>query len=184
LVLSETYTKEDILVAGLIKKDKAALEFLYDNYKAALFGIIVKMIQPDEAAEDVLQDVFIKIFHNIDKFDASKGRLYTWMLNVARNYCIDKIRSADQRNQQKNRSIDDLVPVIDNKLFTGISVDHIGLKELVNSLIPDQREIIERMYFEGHTQTEVAELLNIPLGTVKTRARAAIIKLRTLFDTP
>jgi RNA polymerase sigma-70 factor, ECF subfamily len=184
LTVTETYTEETQLVASLIKKDKAAFEYLYDNYKAALFGVISRMIQPDEAAEDVLQDVFIKIYHNIEKFDASKGRLYTWLLNVTRNYCIDKIRSSDQKNQNKNRSIDDLVPVINNQLFTGISVDHIGLRKLVNSLVPEQREIIERMYFEGYTQTEVAEIMNIPLGTVKTRARAAILKLRTLFDTP
>jgi len=182
MVLTTSYTTEDQLIEGLLRKERKAFEHLYDNYKAALFGVISRMVTPEEAAEDLLQELFVKIFHNVHTYDASRGRLYTWMLNITRNLCIDRLRSADQKNQAKNRSIDDLVPVINNHLQSGTPVDHIGLRRLVNELVPEQREIIERMYFDGYTQTEVAEVLNIPLGTVKTRARAAIVKLRSLFD--
>lgn len=181
MIIPSKYRDETALVEDLIKRERRAFEYLYDNYKAALYGVIFRMITPEEAAEDLLQELFIRIYNNIHSYDRTKGRLYTWMINITRNLCIDKLRSTDQKNQGKNRSINDVVPAISNQLVSGFETDHIGLKKLVNELTTDQREIIEKMYFEGFTQTEVAEALNIPLGTVKTRARAAILKLRTLF---
>lgn len=184
VIVPAKYTEESVLVENLKRQEREAFEYLYDNYKNAMFGVICRMITPDEAAEDTLQDLFLKVFHNIQSYDKSKGRLYTWMINITRNLCIDKLRSSDQKNQDKNRSFDDLVPILNNRLIAGMQIDHIGLRKLVNDLAPEQREIIEKMYFEGFTQTEVAEELNIPLGTVKTRARAAILKLRTIFNEP
>ncbi|MEX0635341.1 MAG: RNA polymerase sigma factor [Ferruginibacter sp.] len=176
------YLSEDALVQGLKLRKQDAFEHLYDNYKAALYGSISRMIRPDTAAEDLLQELFVKIFNSIDSYDVSKGRLYTWLMQITRYLCIDKLRSAEQKQQQKNRNFDDLVPALNTQMISGISTDHIGLKRLVSELPPEQREILEYMYFEGYTQTETAEALNLPLGTVKTRSRYAIIKLRAIFQ--
>ncbi len=171
------------MVDALCQKNRSAFEYLYDNYKAALYGVIARMISPEEAAEDLLQELFLKIFNNIQSYDASKGRLYTWMMQLTRNLCIDKLRSSEQKQQQKNRNFDDLVPVLSSQLFTGISTDQIGLRKLVDDLPNELREILDYMYFRGYTQIEISEELNLPLGTVKTRARNAILKLRSIFNT-
>jgi RNA polymerase sigma factor (sigma-70 family) len=178
------FSQENALVQGLKLRQRDAFEYLYEHYSAALFGAIARMIRPDVAAEDVLQELFVKVFNSIDFYDASKGRLYTWLMQITRNLCIDKLRSSEQKQQQKNQNFDDYVPVLNAQMTTDMSIDHIGLKKLVSELPAEQREILEYMYFEGYTQAETAEALDLPLGTVKTRARYAIIRLRSIFERP
>jgi RNA polymerase sigma-70 factor (ECF subfamily) len=178
------YSQEAALVQGLKHHKRDAFEHLYENYSPALFGIIARMIRPDASAEDTLQELFLKVFNSIDSYDASKGRLYTWLMKITRNLCIDKLRSSEQKQQQKNQNFDDLVPFLNTQMTTDFAIDHIGLKKLVNDLPADQRIILEYTYFEGYTQSETAEALNIPLGTVKTRARYAIMQLRSIFEAP
>jgi RNA polymerase sigma factor (sigma-70 family) len=169
------YSEED-LVSLLQKEDKVAFSYLYDNYSAALYGIILKILnQDEEAAEDILQDVFIKIWKKIAFYDSKKGTLFTWMLNIARNTAIDKIRSLKSISIQ---SIDYNVHNVDRLHQQKSAEDNIGIKEMVNKLKPDYKSIIDLAYFSGYTQEEISKELNLPLGTVKTRARAALIELR------
>lgn len=164
---------EEDLVALLREQDRRAMPVLYDKYSAALFGVIVRIVKDEEVAEDVLQEAFVKIWSSFDSYDAGKGRLFTWMLNVTKNLAIDKIRSKQYRVNSKMLEIDKgaarYVP-----LQGGFRPEHIGLKEILNHLSEEQRQIIDLMYFKGFTQSEIAEEFNIPLGTVKTRARSAI----------
>jgi RNA polymerase sigma-70 factor, ECF subfamily len=172
---------EKELVDLLKRKDKHGFELLYDNYSGVLYGIILKIVHSEELAEDVLQDAFVKIWKNIDAYDASKGTLFTWILNVSRNTAIDKIRSQSFKSTSKIQPLDSNVGMVDKQFNTQAQVDHIGLNEVVSSLKPEQKIIIDYIYFKGFTQAEVAEELNIPLGTVKTRVKSAINHLRAFF---
>jgi RNA polymerase sigma-70 factor (ECF subfamily) len=171
------YTEEE-LVALLKRKDANAYSLLYDNYSAALFGVISRVVSAEEIAEDILQDVFIKIWKNIENYDASKGRLFTWMLNIARNASIDYSRSKQFKMGTKIQGMDTSVYEVNKKSSTHSNTDFIGVKEEVAKLKEEHRILIDMIYFAGYTQEDTAKELNIPLGTVKTRVRAAIIKLR------
>lgn len=159
-------------------RDRIAFAYLYDHYSGALYGVISRIINKEEVAEEVLQDVFLKIWAKIEAYDASKGRLFTWMLNIARNQAIDKTRSKEISKDGKTGDIDNLVNRIDRKEFTELAVESIGVPELVSRLPADQRFVVEQLYFKGYTQSEVAEEFEIPLGTVKTRLRLALKQLR------
>lgn len=172
-----THTEEE-LVALLKDKDVVAYNVLYDNYSPALYGIVARIIPAEEIAQDILQDVFVKIWKSIDMYDKSKGRLYTWMLNIARNSAIDYSRSKQFKLENKIQDIDNSVYEVNSQTSTSFNSDTIGLKEEVVKLKEDYRIIIDFIYFKGYTQEETAKELNIPLGTVKTRIRAALIELR------
>lgn len=175
------YTEEELV--GLLKsRSKEAFEYLYDNYSSALFGIASKIVNSEEIAEDILQDAFVKIWNNIQNYNSEKGRLFTWLLNITRNTAIDHIRSLRFRQDQKNQKIENTVGIIDSNFNTVSKVDHIGLKEAVQKLRPEYVTIIEMSYFKGYTQEEISNELNIPLGTVKTRCRAALNELRSLME--
>lgn len=170
---------EEALVARLRARDDAAVSVLYDMYSPALYGVILQVVKVEEIAEDVLQEAFLKIWKSFESYDAQKGRLFTWMINICRNLAIDKVRSKEYR--MKNST--DELPSNGHVAYgsTSFNTDHIGVREVVDKLSPDQKQIIDLMYFEGLTQSEIAEEYNIPLGTVKTRARSAVKVLSKLF---
>lgn len=174
-----TYTEKE-LVALLKQRDEKAFSYLYDNYSGALYSIILQILENTELANDVLQEVFINIWRKIDTYDAAKGRLYTWMLNISRNASIDQLRSKNYQNSQKNQSIPENVDMLGGS--STMSVDSIGLKKMLEKLKMEQRVLIELAYFKGYTHEEIAEMEDIPLGTVKTRIRNALIQLRTLLQ--
>lgn len=173
--------KEIKLVNGLLARDQSALEVLYASYSASLFGIISKIIKQQEVAEDVLQETFIKIWTNIDHYDASKGRLFTWMARLARNKAIDYLRTRGVINSLKNDDLENSALAV-NKLYQiQFNTEVIGIKQLMNALTPEQKTILDLVYFKGYTQVEVSEYLNIPVGTIKTRIRGSIRTLRSFF---
>ena len=172
-------TSEELLIARLRARDNAAVSQLYDMYSAPLYGVVLQIVKTEEVAEDVLQEAFVKIWKSFDSYDEQKGRLFTWMLNVCRNLAIDKIRSKEYRMKSSTNALSS-----DHQTdFTSsaFNPDHIGVREVVEKLNPEQQKIINLMYFEGLTQSEIAEEYNIPLGTVKTRARSAVKILSKLF---
>ncbi len=171
------YSEEE-LVKGLKSKDKSYFDYLYENYSGAIFGIIIGIIKDNNDAEDALQDVFVKFWRRIDQYDASKGRLYTWMLNVTRNSCIDKLRSKTFNKGSKTQSLDNSVNAIGSQFSEEQKIDHIGMQPAIEQLEPNYRILVDMVYFQGYTQADVAEELDIPLGTVKTRLRKAIMDLR------
>ncbi|WP_317898870.1 RNA polymerase sigma factor [Aurantibacillus circumpalustris] len=163
------------------EKNQKAFSYLYDNYSKALFGVINSVINDIEEAEDVLQKTFLKIWNNFDSYDTAKGRLYTWMLNIARNLAIDSTRSKHEKIKSKIHSTSDNVYKFENILRTEDNThDTIGLNTILNGLKEDHKSIIDLAYFEGYTQEEISKKLNLPLGTVKTKVRQALLKLREL----
>jgi RNA polymerase sigma factor (sigma-70 family) len=176
--MSTTYTEQE-LVAALKARDNKAFAFLYDNYAGALYSIIRQIITDNsELAGDVLQEVFINIWRKIESYDQSKGRLFTWMLNIARNAAIDTRRSKSYQNSQKNQELPDNVYKGASNQTTQQNIDNIGLKKVLEKLKPEHRVLVELAYFKGFTHEEIAEMMTIPLGTVKTRIRNALLQLR------
>jgi RNA polymerase sigma factor (sigma-70 family) len=173
---------EPELIARLIKKDQSALDYLYDHYSGALYGVVFRILKKEETAEEVLQDIFLRVWDKIESYDPSKGKLFTWMINIARNQAIDKTRSKEVSKGRKTDDIDYLVNKIDMQEHSQLAVDAIGLKEVLLKLSEDQRFIVNQLYLKGYTQSEVAEEFDIPLGTVKTRLRLAMIELRSILD--
>jgi RNA polymerase sigma factor (sigma-70 family) len=172
-------TQEEI-IQGLRRKDKAALSYLYDHYADALLGVISRIVQDQDVAEEVLQDAFMRFWEKIDHYDAERGRLFTWMMRIARNLALDKLRSKGMKQQGKSDSISDNVYMLDQSQRTESSVDAIGLEKILDELPEEQRFVIDKLYLQGYTQSEVAEEFAIPLGTVKTRLRSAMVKLRKI----
>jgi RNA polymerase sigma factor (sigma-70 family) len=177
-----TLYNEQELTALLKNKDQQAFAHLYDSYSGAIYSIILQIVGDEELANDILQEVFINIWRKIEMYDAEKGRLFTWMLNIARNASIDMLRSRSYRNSRKNQSIQDNVDIAGPGGGTEqMSVDSIGLKKVLEKLKPEQRVLIDLSYFKGYTHEEIAQQENIPLGTVKTRIRNALIQLREIL---
>jgi RNA polymerase sigma factor (sigma-70 family) len=172
---------EPSLVEALKKHDNAAFKYLYLNYRGSLFTVISQIISDTETANDVLQEVFVTIWKNIDKYDAAKGRLFTWMLRIARNTAINTTQSKSFKSQQKNETLENIVHSDKNLATDELPVNQIGLRKKVQQLKPDYKKIVELCYFYGFTQEETSKLLNIPLGTVKTRLRSALAELRKQF---
>lgn len=172
-----TYEEQD-LVASLRKNEEDAFGYLYDHYSGALYGIVKQVVGDIELSNDVLQETFVNIWKRIDSYDETKGRLFTWMLNIARNAAIDKVRSRGYRQSQKQIPLDDagLQPAIRP------GIDDYGLKKVILKLKDEQRLLIDLSYFQGYTHEQIATALHMPLGTVKTRIRSALTQLRALLQ--
>lgn len=162
--------------------DEKAFEYLYNNYSGALLGIISNIIPDKETASDILQHVFINIWRKIALYDASKGRLFTWMLNIARNAAIDELRSRSYRDAQKNQALPDDNEMLAGSIASEAATKDAGLKKVLTKLKDEHRQLIDMSYFQGYTHEEISKALSIPLGTVKTRIRSALIQLRTMLN--
>jgi RNA polymerase sigma-70 factor (ECF subfamily) len=173
-------TQEEVLTL-LYNKEERAYTVLYDMYSKSLFAVITNLVKDREEAEDILQEVFVKIWKNIDSYSETKGRFYTWILNIARNTAIDKLRSKGYNNSKKNLSSDNFVHLLDDSNKLTHKIDAIGLQEFVKKLKPKCIQIIDLLFFKGYTQQEASDELEIPLGTVKTQNRNCINDLRTFL---
>jgi RNA polymerase sigma factor (sigma-70 family) len=165
-------------VSSLRQKNNDAFTYLYDHYSGALYGVIKQIVVDAELSNDVLQETFVNIWRRIDSYDESKGRLFTWMLNVARNAAIDKTRSKGFQQGQRQVPLDG--EMVQPTVRPG--VDDYGLKKLIFKLKEEQRQLIDLSYFQGFTHEQIAQALHIPLGTVKTRIRSALTQLRALLS--
>ena len=163
----------------LNEQSNDAFNYLYDNYSGAIYTIINQIVPDKDTANDVMQEVFVNIWRKIKTYDAAKGRLFTWMLNIARNAAIDKVRSRGFRDGQRTHAIPngESGPVIS----ANPAVSDVGLQKVLTTLNEEYRKLIDLSYFQGFTHEEIAKMLGIPLGTVKTRIRSAISQLRTMI---
>ncbi len=168
------------MVQLLLSRDGQSLAVLYERYSAALFGIIRGMIPDEELGREVLQDAFVKIWQNADKYDPTKGRLFTWMVQVTRRLAIDSIRSKQFKTEKKTESLPDSVSNV-SSLSEETVLKDVGLRRIVDQLDDQHKSIITLLYFQDYTQKEVSEELEIPLGTVKTRTRKAMERLREIL---
>lgn len=171
--------REAALVAQLVARDERALRVLYDRYANNLLTVILRVVHDKALAQDVLQEGLLKVWLSIASYDASRGRLFTWMVRVCCNQAIDALRSPRNKFHSGTKSLE-VASVQRQWATSSFNPEHIGLRELTLKLKPRQREVIDLLYFGGCTQAETAEQLGIPVATVKTRARAALNVLAQL----
>ncbi|NND16413.1 MAG: sigma-70 family RNA polymerase sigma factor [Eudoraea sp.] len=176
-----SYNDQVSLVQGLLNREEAALNRLYVDYGAALNGIIKRIVVEPKIAEEVLQDVIIKIWNKIDQYDSAKGRFFTWMMQLSRNAAKDKLRSREISQLRKTDQLDNIVSNVERRNPVEMHMQDIGVRRLVDSLREEERQVIELVYFKGYTQSEAAKEIPLPLGTVKTRLRMAMKNLRSIL---
>ncbi len=168
------------LIERIRKADSAAFELLYDKYAGAINGILFKILKDEETAADILQDAFVKVWTHINDYKAEKGSIFTWILNIARNKAIDKLRSKSTTSEIRN-TVSNVNFKADN-YEEKMQTDTIGIKDLLDKLKPEHKELMLLAYFGGFTQEEISENLNLPLGTVKTRMRTALQELKNYVN--
>ncbi len=171
--------QQDKLIEELQAGNQRSFQRIYELYSESLYGVIYAIIRDASISEEILQDVFLKIWDNAKSYDPAKGRFFTWVLNIARNAAIDKMRSKGFRNSKLNLTSDNFVDILESKTNVSGKMDAIGLQKYIDILEPVCKKIIDLLFFKGFTQKETAEELKMPIGTVKTRNRICIDKLRT-----
>jgi len=173
---SRSYTEAQ-LVTLLQLRSEEGFSYLYDNYSAAISGIIFSIINDLNASEDVLQEVFVRIYSKVEQYDADKSRLYTWMAQIARNAAIDwKRKTRNQPGSVNQKPLEDVSVAVTNS-----NADMADLGKWIFKLAKPEQDVLVLAYFEGHTQEAIGQILQIPLGTVKSRIRSGLLKLRTLM---
>lgn len=170
---------EKELVQRLVARDEQALRLLYEKYAKTLLATIQRLVRDEAVAQDILQDSFLKVWLSIDTYDADRGRLFTWMVRICSNQAIDYLRSPRSTFYRDSSSLE-AGSVQRMAAVSTFNPEHIGLRELILRLKPQHQEVINLLYFGGYTQAEVAEHLDTPLGTVKTRVRTALHVLVSL----
>ena len=179
LATSKVKYSEDELVAALKRNERVAFEFLYDHYSGALFNIICKTLRDEERAADVMQEIFLKIWKNIASYNPEKGRLFTWIMNIARNGAIDAARVEGRKPAMDD--IDNKAVLNERDVYEDSLTSSSEMKAIVNMLRPERKILIDMAYFQGYTHEEISEELSIPLGTVKSRIRTALQELKQYF---
>ncbi len=172
----------DIEIVSLIKeKNIKGINALHVQYGSYLLRYVSEIISSKYFSEVALQNAFLKIWNNIDSFSSKKGRFITWVINISRNSAIDVMRSKHYKQSMKLISLDAVVHQKSSFSFD-LKVENMDLREIVTTLDPKYRELIDLVYFEGYTHIEVAKELGVPLGTVKTRIRKAFGDLRVILS--
>jgi len=163
-------------ITKIKSKNEEGLHYLYKNYSDALYGVIFRIVKDDFVAQNVLQKTFLKVWENISQFDDTKGTIFTWMSRIARNNAIDTVRLKSFKVQQKTESFDSLVH---NNGTENIDISGLDVSKLLSKLDAKYRVILDKIYLEGYSHSALAEELDLPIGTVKSRLR---IGIRTLRD--
>lgn len=176
---------DSALIERIMAQDENALSAVYDRYSGMLFSVLMRILKDSQAAEEVLQDLFLQLWRDAGRFEASRGALPSWLMVIARNRAISRLRGRDRLTITE--SSEDLAagsaPSINNVEEEASRAEIIEKLRIALGAMPrEQREAMELAYFEGMTQTEIAARTGTPLGTVKTRMRTAIEALRQLFD--
>ena len=171
------------LLARITKRERAAFEQLYTRYSNILYATAMKFLKEDADAQDVVQDVFIQIWDKAKLYDPAKGKPLTWALTMTRNRSIDRIRAIQRRTRlrddfEKETVADESAGI--REALSGVDASERTqiLRDAVARLSPEQRKVIDLAFFGGLTQSEIADRLGEPLGTVKARARRGLMKLK------
>tara|TARA_R110000868_G_scaffold1211_2_gene9315 strand:- start:36274 stop:36888 length:615 start_codon:yes stop_codon:yes gene_type:complete len=188
--LTQNNSRDRDLMRRIASKEPEALSLLYDHYNRLLFGLLKSILKKSEEAEDILQEVFTTIWEKADQFDTERGTAYTWIVSLTRNKAIDRLRSKVYKEQKKqSTSLDDddvfhpLYSEENNPLENTILSDRAKrVYQALEKLSEKQRAVIQVAYFDGLSQSEISNEYDIPLGTVKTRMRDGMLKLRELLS--
>ena len=170
------------LVHAIARGDESALAALYDRYHSILLGLLLRILHSRVEAEDVLQEVFLQIWQRAANFDEARGRGFTWMVTLARSRAIDRLRSLQSRQRADDTAMQNAPEALGD---ASRDIYHAEQREIVSAALAEipeeQRRALLLAYFEGLTQSEIAARLGQPLGTVKTRMRSGMTKLRELL---
>ena len=181
LAIALRFADDRDLVRRLKNRDQSAMGELYNRYGRLAFSLIVRIVRNEAVAEAVVQETFLRVWNRSASFDEERGAIGPWVLAVARNRAIDYVRSLEARESRNSIEIEKLerpgvCSVVDDSF---LQVDRVRLlKTAFDKLPPNQRMVLELAYFEGLSQTEMAERMKQPLGTVKTWVRTALRSLR------
>ena len=179
---------DDRLMAELGEGRIQALEQLYDRYSILVYSVALRILRDPVLAEDVTQEVFLRLWRRPQSYDPARGRFLSWLMSITRNRAIDELRRVTRRMRVEDgsgnvtESVQTLDRLDDPELAATIGDERQAVRAAMAGLPPAQRRVIELAYFAGLTQTEIAELTGTPLGTVKTRVRLAMNKLRTALE--
>lgn len=173
------------LLAATAKGDRAAFRKLYDRSSAKLFGVILRILRNRQKSEDVLQDVFLKVWQKAGSYDPAQGKPITWMATIARNRSIDIIRAT-----RPEQTVDE--PGDEEEIFRlgGQDADSVDIADLealrfcLGEMKQDDRNYVLLAYYEGYSREELAERFESPVGTIKTRLRRGLIALRACLERP
>ena len=170
------------VIHAIARGDEQALACLYDRYRVILFGLLLRILNSREEAEDVLQEVFLQVWRRAADFNELRGKPFTWLVTLSRSRGIDRLRSLTARDRIAKSSVTDPASAVSDAADDAFKSEQRGvLAGALKQLPEDQKTPLILAYFEGLTQSEIAELLGAPLGTVKTRMRSGMIKLRELL---
>ncbi|WP_375434366.1 RNA polymerase sigma factor [uncultured Hymenobacter sp.] len=172
---------ETHLVLRLYARDEAAMTTFYDRYGVSLYRAIRLLMPTDQAAEDVLQESLVKIWLAFAHYNAERGRLYTWAVNICRHQALDHLRGARVRGAGRTVSLLD-APSAGQQLAPAFVPEHVDVRTSLQWLRPAYRLVVHLQYFDGFTQAEIAKRLNLPLGTVRTHSRQALRQLARLYS--
>jgi RNA polymerase sigma factor (sigma-70 family) len=167
------------IVELLEKGDKKAINLLYENYANSLYGVILKVTNNEELAQDALQETFVKVWKNSKKYDSKKAKLFTWLFRIARNTAIDKLRSFNNRFEKEIQIDKSNVYILPT---SSLNQDVIDLREHVARLDEKYQIVLKALFFEGMTQQEASEELDIPLGTIKSRLKIGLRELKKVYN--
>lgn len=174
---------EDRIIQLLQERNEEAIRLIFERYGNAMFNTIYKVLCSRDMAEDVLQEVLVKVWNKSGSYDASKGSLFTWLVRISRNAAIDKTRGKEFIQSRKSADLNQLVyseGTVAIKESQSLEKSE-EVKETVRLLPEPEATLVRMAFFEGYTHVDIAKELNMPLGTVKTKIRSAIKKLRNLF---
>jgi RNA polymerase sigma-70 factor, ECF subfamily len=180
-------TAESEMIQQLQRRNPDGLAAAYDRYGRSVYALILRIVRDQAAAEDLTQELFLRLWNRSREFDPQRGALGVWLLSIARNMAIDHIRSAQSRFASRLRSMDhvDALCLSSNPTARESRIhDERTIRQAFNSLGPDEKRVMELAYFEGFSQSEIAEKLNEPLGTIKSRMRSALARLRAAISGP
>ena len=169
------------LVQRVLQRDMSAFEELYDRHSRLVYTLILRIVQQATTAEEVVQDIFLQLWRNASRYDGSRGPFLPWLLALARNRALDQLRLKSERQRRCEEQTENLPSATANPDFEALLDQKrraIRVREVMGSLNPLQKRAIELAYFEGLTHTEIASLLNEPLGTVKSWIRNGLLRLK------
>lgn len=170
------------LLKAVARKEQTALAQVYDRYRQVLFGLMMRILKNREEAEDVLQEVFIQVWRRSADFDETRGRPFTWLVTLARSRAIDRLRSLSARERVAIAGSRDESEQVSDAASDAFLSEQRGLVTSALAQLPEeQKSPLVLAYYDGLTQSEIATHLGAPLGTVKTRMRSGMIKLRELL---